>query len=140
MDAFDLLSASCINRFPSSVCPPKQQRSATLYQPTPSIYPITTITMKAITTILFTLATLAFAAPNPNTDANPALLSTRQTCTYNCLCQEDDEGDQTDPLTGPCCVAGTLTNDGTVRFNPPPFFSFPFMNPLLLGVLGWMLP
>ncbi|KAH6637207.1 hypothetical protein F5144DRAFT_547204 [Chaetomium tenue] len=70
--------------------------------------------MKAVTTILLTLATLAFAAPNPNVDANPALLATRQTCTYNCLCQEDDEGDETDPNTGPCCVAGTLSNDGTI--------------------------
>lgn len=72
--------------------------------------------MKSVTAILFTLAALASAAPNPNADANPALLATRQTCTYNCLCQEDDEGDETDPNTGPCCVAGTLTNDGTVRF------------------------
>lgn len=89
--------------------------------------------MKVITTILLTLATVAFAAPNPNADANPALLSTRQTCTYNCLCQEDDEGDQTDPSTGPCCVAGTLTNDGTVCFPFP--LSFSLMASLLLSVL-----
>ncbi|KAH6856623.1 hypothetical protein B0I37DRAFT_79679 [Chaetomium sp. MPI-CAGE-AT-0009] len=49
--------------------------------------------MKAVTTILLTLATLGLAAPNPNanTNANPAVLSTRQAdCTYSCRCVNED--------------------------------------------------
>ncbi|KAK3300002.1 uncharacterized protein B0H64DRAFT_470140 [Chaetomium fimeti] len=64
--------------------------------------------MKAVTTILLTLTTLAFAAPNP------AVLSTRQEAECSNWCQCIDGLGRT--LSGPsktCCVNGTLSDDDT---------------------------
>ncbi|KAH6845727.1 hypothetical protein B0I37DRAFT_191407 [Chaetomium sp. MPI-CAGE-AT-0009] len=62
--------------------------------------------MKAVTTIILTLATLAFAAPNPNANAhaNPAVLPTRQLgCRYSCHCQ-DKNGNADIRRTRYCCM------------------------------------
>ncbi|KAH6845728.1 hypothetical protein B0I37DRAFT_380964 [Chaetomium sp. MPI-CAGE-AT-0009] len=69
--------------------------------------------MKAVTTFLLTLATLAFAAPNPNAGANPAVLSTQQgesgDCTYSCQCHQDGHGAFNMVRTRVCCFGiGTL--------------------------------
>ncbi|KAK3299573.1 uncharacterized protein B0H64DRAFT_439938 [Chaetomium fimeti] len=57
--------------------------------------------MKAVTTIILTLATLAFAAPNP--DANADALSARQgNCVYDCQCQDGD-GTPFIPVNEDCC-------------------------------------
>ncbi|KAL2145865.1 hypothetical protein VTI28DRAFT_5947 [Corynascus sepedonium] len=60
------------------------------------------------------MAAFASAVLNPNDDANPALLSTRQTCTYSCGCQEQGGGGGVDPDTAKCCIGGTLGNEGTL--------------------------
>ncbi|KAK4034526.1 hypothetical protein C8A01DRAFT_39007 [Parachaetomium inaequale] len=72
--------------------------------------------MKLVTALLLTIATLASAAPNPNADANAAILSARQECVYGCGCQSDDPDQGVDPDTATCCasVGGTLGNEGTL--------------------------
>ncbi|KAK3299569.1 uncharacterized protein B0H64DRAFT_371898 [Chaetomium fimeti] len=76
--------------------------------------------MKAVSTILLTLATLAFAAPNPN--ANADTLSTRQNqlgCTYDCQCQ-DGFGDVFVPINEECCQSD-ISEDGkncNIPFHP----------------------
>ncbi len=69
--------------------------------------------MKTAATILLTLASLAWAAPNTNSP-----LSTRQSCIYSCGCQTDGSGG-VDPDTALCCasVGGVLENEDTVRLS-----------------------
>ncbi|KAK0726494.1 hypothetical protein B0T21DRAFT_413824 [Apiosordaria backusii] len=73
--------------------------------------------MKAITVLFLTFITVASAAPSANAGSASTPLSARQTCTYDILCNETDEGEDPDPDTARCCalVGGTgdafLCND-----------------------------
>lgn len=60
--------------------------------------------MKAITPLLLTLVTLVSALPSPGADSVGAHFSARQECTYDILCNEDDEGEDPDPDTARCCA------------------------------------
>ncbi|KAK3299572.1 uncharacterized protein B0H64DRAFT_472675 [Chaetomium fimeti] len=66
--------------------------------------------MKAVATIILTLATLAFAAPNPHADADA--LAARQSCTYSCQCL-DPRGNALVDMNNECCPGGNVREDRT---------------------------
>ncbi|KAH6632780.1 hypothetical protein F5144DRAFT_621471 [Chaetomium tenue] len=68
--------------------------------------------MKTTTAIFLIITTLATAAPSPNAAANLGLLSTRQGCSYSCVCQTSGEGEGPSPDTTRCCTGGTPVNEG----------------------------
>ncbi|KAK3299570.1 uncharacterized protein B0H64DRAFT_389051 [Chaetomium fimeti] len=106
-----------VYKYPLSVLQ-QQQHLAALRRPTETkqtvtqyqTIPTTTITMKAVTTILLSLATLAFAAPNPHADAD-ALAARQEDCTYVCQCQGRD-GTPFISVNRGCCDDNDISEDG----------------------------
>jgi len=75
--------------------------------------------MKVITPLLLSLVTLASAFPSSGADSVGAPISARQACTYDILCNEDDEGEGPDPDTARCCALVGGSGDGSVgRLTP----------------------
>ncbi|KAK3299571.1 uncharacterized protein B0H64DRAFT_455625 [Chaetomium fimeti] len=68
--------------------------------------------MKAVITILLSLATLAFAAPNPHADID-ALATRQEGCTYVCECV-DEHGDGVLRSNLDCCQGPTVSEGDTV--------------------------
>ncbi|KAK4185122.1 hypothetical protein QBC35DRAFT_476655 [Podospora australis] len=78
--------------------------------------------MKSITALILTLATLAAASPAAAPASSGNLeLDSRQTCSYRCLCnlQNDPDSELPDPDNIPCCnsVGGTLDSGNTICDN-----------------------
>ena len=74
--------------------------------------------MKTVAVILVALTALASASPALHGNSDSLGMATRQSCTYNCLCNDDKDPDSElpDPDTAPCCASagGTLGSGGSV--------------------------
>jgi len=70
--------------------------------------------MKVITPLLLSFVTLASAFPSPGANSVGAPISARQECTYDMLCNADDEGEGPDPDTARCCALVGGSGDASV--------------------------